>query len=158
MPLPDVERTRALRAVELVAGDGQQVAVEGLDVDRHLAHGLYRVGVEVDVGLAGDNANLRHWLEGADLVVGHHHRDELRGRSQCTAHVAGIDCARAVDGEECDFNATLAQPLRGMEDGVVLDRAGDDVVTRSEYPSQARLSPSVPPLVKTTSAGRHPSR
>ena len=100
VPLPDVERTRALRAVELVAGDGQQVAAEGLDVDRHLAHGLYRIGVEVDVGLAGDNADLRHWLEDADLVVGHHHADELRVRSQCTAHVAGIDCARAVDGEE----------------------------------------------------------
>ena len=132
---PDVERTRALRAVELVAGDGQQVAVNGFDFDRHLAHGLHRVGVEVDVGLACDNANLCHWLEGADLVVGHHHRDELRVRSQGTAHIAGIDCARAVDGQKGDFDATLAQPLRGMEDGVVFDRTGDEVATRSEYPS-----------------------
>ena len=45
-PAADVERADALGPVDLVAGDAHQVDLHRLDVERDLADGLGRVGVE----------------------------------------------------------------------------------------------------------------
>jgi hypothetical protein len=65
-----IERTDALRRVELMAGDRQQVDAERVDSGRDLADRLRRVRVEADAVLAGDGADLFDRLDRADLVVG----------------------------------------------------------------------------------------
>ena len=72
----DEEGANALGCVEFVAGEGKQVELEGLYVDRYLSDGLHRVGVEVDVGVRSDAANFRKRLNGAEFVVGVHDGDE----------------------------------------------------------------------------------
>src|SRR5271163_108198 len=59
----DVESADALRAVHLVGGDGEQVAADLRDIDGELSRSLDGVGVEIDIGLGGDAANLFDGLD-----------------------------------------------------------------------------------------------
>src|SRR5436309_1226097 len=75
---PHVERADALGAVDEMRGARQQVDAHRLDVDGDLADGLRGVGVEDDPLLIGDLSDGGNVLDGPDLVVGEHHRDEDR--------------------------------------------------------------------------------
>ena len=136
---PDVECAGALRPMELVAGDGQQIAADRLHIDRHLARRLHRIGMEVHIGFLRDGADLSHRLQCADLVVGHHHADELRIRPKGTAYVLGINHAGRIDGQKRDLDAAIAQPLRRMEHGMMLDGAGDKVIARLQHAGQGQV-------------------
>ena len=92
-------------------GDGKQIAADALHVDRNLAGCLHRIGVEVNIGLGGDFADLFHRLQHAGFIVGHHDGDEPGIRPQRAAHVVGIDLAAAVDRNVRDFAARRFQML-----------------------------------------------
>ena len=154
----DVEGSDSLGRVHLVAGDGEQITADLLDVDRELSGCLNGISVEVNVGLGGDLADLFDRLDCSGLVVGHHEGDELGVGPEGAADVGGIDDAVAAYRKKCHLDATLCQALGGVENGVVFD---GEVMRWSPgwmSPKMARLSPSVPPLVKTISAPRQPSR
>ncbi len=57
----DVERADALGAVDLVAGEREDVDVVRLHVDGDLADGLDGVGVEEDALLVAELADLARW-------------------------------------------------------------------------------------------------
>ena len=104
----------------------------------------------------------------ADLVVRPHDADQrhaagigLDGRAQRVR----ADQPGAVDRQPADLGALVAgQPVHAVQHGVVLDRRWPAPgggrrrpSRRAQYrPLTARLSASVPPLVKTTSLGRAP--
>ena len=67
-------------------------------------------------------------LDRADLVVGEHDGDEDGAVGDRARDVVGVDAAVAVDGHVGDVEAELLEVVAGVEDGVVLDRGGDDVV------------------------------
>ena len=73
-------------------------------------------------------ADLWDRLDGADLVVGEHHRHQAGVRPQSCLHL--LCCHDAVRGnvQQGDFIALLLQRLEGVEDGVVLELGGDDVL------------------------------
>lgn len=73
-----IEGANALGPVDLVAADGHEVDVGGVDVDGDLADGLRGVRVEEDTSLAADAADRRDGLDHANLVVDRHDRDERR--------------------------------------------------------------------------------
>ena len=77
-PAPDIERADALRPVDLVAGDRQQVDLHRLDIERDLAEGLRRIGVEQHAAGAAQRADLGERLDDADLVMRRHDRDQQR--------------------------------------------------------------------------------
>ena len=116
-------------------------------------------------GLGGDAADLFDGLQRAQFVVGVHHGDEHGLGPQRAAHLFRIHDAVAADRQIGDVRAALArttrQRLAGVQHGRVFDGAGDDVAGRSAgcaaaapaMPQIAALSDSVPPLVKTISAG-----
>ena len=60
---PDVQRTHALGAVELVAGEAQHINVLGLDVDGQVARRLHGVGVEQNALFPAHGADLPHMQE-----------------------------------------------------------------------------------------------
>src|SRR6202011_5735145 len=62
----DVESADTLRAIDLVAGEGEDVDVVLLDVDRDLADGLDCVGVEKDALLVAELADLGDRLDDTD--------------------------------------------------------------------------------------------
>ena len=68
-------------------------------------------------------------LDGADLVVGPHHADE-RDRAGVALDggpgLVDIDATEVVDGQPLDLGAlVVGEPLDRVEDGVVLDGAGE---------------------------------
>ena len=73
---PHPERAGALRPVELVGRQRQQIDAETLHVDRDLADRLHGVRVEQRALRMRDRRQLRNRLDRADLVVGMHDRDE----------------------------------------------------------------------------------
>ncbi len=71
----DVQCADALRGVNLVAGNRQEVAGDLVYVHWNLAGGLNGVGVEVDVGFGGDFSDCFDGLYYAGFVVGRHDGD-----------------------------------------------------------------------------------
>ncbi len=72
-------------------------------------------------GLAGDLADLSYRLDGADLVVGVHHRYQDGVRADGLADALRVDQPAAVHRDSRDLVAELLQVFHGLEDGVMLD-------------------------------------
>ena len=124
----DVERADALRAVHLVRADRRHVDLQVVDVEGHLADRLHRVGMEKDSFLFRDRANLPDRLEHADLVVGHHDRDENRLVADRRFQLVEADPAVLVHRQIRDAIAFLLEALARVDHRFVLGDARDDVV------------------------------
>ncbi|MCY1415436.1 hypothetical protein D9M71_309180 [compost metagenome] len=123
-----VERADALRTVGLVGGEGHQVDLELLQVDVHLAGGLGRVDVEQDAAGTGQLADGGDVVDGADLVVHVHDRNQDGVVTQ-----RGLDLGRsdqAVFGrvQIGHFEAFALELAAGVQHRLVLDLRGDDVL------------------------------
>ena len=129
-PRADVEDADALGAVDLVAGERQQIDAEAIDVEVEVAGGLDGVRVDSDarVALLDDADDIGDIVDRADHVVGVDDGDQRRLVVERGGEGLDIDEALAVDREVGDAEALLLQALGGVEDGVVLDLGGDDVV------------------------------
>ena len=123
---PDDERADALGPADLVRCERDQIGIGR--VQREPRQRLHRIGMEARAGCARDLGTTPHRLDRADLVVGVHHAHDCRlpvdgaGQRVYVEHAAGID--RNLGHPE----AVLAQPARGVEHCMVLDRAHDDPV------------------------------
>ena len=110
--------------------------------------------------------DLGQGLNGPDLVVGQHDRDQDRvvadGRGQLLdANQAGPRVGRGNDRQQRDFESPLGQLGQRIEHGRMLGRGADDVPARaaacfSATPRMARLLLSVAPLVQTISLALAP--
>ena len=125
-----VQRADALRAVDLVRGDREQVDAERIDVEVERAGGLHGVGVDGDARVVrlDDARDLGDRLDRADLVVGVHDADEDGAIVERVAERVEVDEAFAVDGQVGDAEALLLERGALVQDGVVLDGGGDDVI------------------------------
>ena len=126
--LADVQRTDALRPVELVCREGDHVRVERLDIQRNRANSLHRVRVEEYAAFVAECANLRDGFERADFVVRRHHTDQHGIRAQGVLHLLGSHEAVRIHREIRHLPTLRFQPLAGMQDGVMLNLRGDDVL------------------------------
>ncbi len=62
--------------------------------------------------------------------MGRHHRDQDRVRSQHASELVEVDPSVGVDGEQCELDdAKLVEELKGLQDGGVFQRRGDDVAS-----------------------------
>ena len=117
----------ALRAVQLVARQRQQVDIHRANIDRHLAGRLGGVSVEQRTVLVRDRTNRLERLQRADLVIRGHHRHENRLRRHRPAEPIEIDEAIGLHGEHRDLEAAGAETLARVENGFVLGRNRHDV-------------------------------
>ncbi len=124
------QRSDAVGAADLVAADGHGGEAAVAEVDVELSEGLDGVGVQRDLGLTGDGGQFADRHDGADLVVGPHdggQGDVVGVAPDGFAEGVGVHAPVAVDGQVVDLGAlVLGEPVHGVEDGVVLDGAGDD--------------------------------
>jgi hypothetical protein len=112
-----------------VRRERHQVDAHRVDVEREQRRALHRVAVEEDALLPADRPDLGDRLEGADLVVGEHDRDEHRLVRDRVAELVEVDLPGAVDRKVRD--ARLPRPLEvpaGVEHGLVLGHLRDHVV------------------------------
>src|SRR6266436_1711022 len=71
----NIERANALRSVNFVAADRQEVDVVFLHVDRNLADGLHAIHSEENAVFFGDFADFGDGIDHANLIVGVHDGD-----------------------------------------------------------------------------------
>ena len=91
---------------------------------------LHRVCVEKNSVLPGDQSDLFYGLDGTDLVIGGHHRDQDRLWPDLFLQILQTDDAVLIHIQIGDLRSALfRQVLAGMENGVMLDLRGDDMVS-----------------------------
>ena len=93
-----------------------------------MADRLHRVGVEQHARFPAEGADLGHRLHGADLVVGEHYADQRGVGPQGGLHVLRADNSVFVHRQQGDLKSLLFQMLQRVEDGVVLEGGGDQVL------------------------------
>ncbi len=125
---PDVEGADSLGRVELVPRDREEVHTEVVNPRRDLPGALRGVGVHEHAGRAGDGSDLLDGLDRPDLVVGVHDADEDGARGDGAADGLGIDSSLAVHADDRDLRAQPLKELQRLQDGRMLDGAGDEVV------------------------------
>ena len=148
--------------MDLVGGYGDRIGTQRLGGERDLQKALDRVGVEVGIRaeLVGKLCHLRDGHDGAYLVVDHHngHQDGIGpqgGFQGIQGNGAGF-----VRLEIGDLEALGFQRFGAVQNGVVLDGGGDDVLAPLAQPldgtENGQLSASVPPEVKNSRSGSAP--
>ena len=102
------------------------------DVDGDFAGSLDRVGVEGDAGVGGNFADCFNRLDHAGFVVGHHDADELRVGLEGGADLSRIDHAGGSHGQNGDSDAARLGLFGGVQDRVMLDGGGDEVIAGAQ--------------------------
>ena len=111
-----------------MGGEGHQVDLQGLQVDVDLAGGLSAVDVEQHALGAGQFADGSDVVDGADLVVHMHDRNQDGVVTQgCFDHGRSDEAvfARLDVGH---FEAFTLELAHGVQDSLVLDLRGDQVL------------------------------
>ena len=132
----DVKHAHALWSVELVRGQTHEVHAQRFHVEVQKAGGLYGVGVNyyrllAALGLGLDDAgDLGDRLNSPDLVVGQHHADQYRLVGYSMPDLLGIDEAVFVHREVGHIKTELLKLMAAMQNGMVLDAGGDDVIAQ----------------------------
>ena len=122
-PVTHVQRADALRPLELVGAQREQVGPEGRDVDLEIRCRLDRIHVEQHAGPGMDaGRDLGDRLDRADLVVGQHHRHEDGPIGEGCLDLLRIDASVAIDGELDDLEPELLERPQRVTHGVMLDR------------------------------------
>ena len=140
----------------------EQVHRQDAHVDLERADGLDRVAVEGDPGLAAERADRPDRLQRPDLVVAVHDRHDRGAIVDRGAHRIRGHPTVPIDREHRDACLAVGLEVVGrVEDGVVLDRRGDDAVGLAlaglQHAAEREVVGSVPPEVKTISAGPPPT-
>ena len=98
-----------------------------LKIHRYMPHRLHRVGMEQHLPLPAQRTDFGNGLDGADFIVGEHHRNQGGVRPNGGRHVLHPDDAVFIHRQQGDFKAPFLQGVQRVEDGVMLEHGGDDV-------------------------------
>ena len=90
---------------------------------------LYSIGVKQNAMLLCDLANLFDRLDGSDLVVCKHNGNENGSRADSLLQLISFQNAVLVYIDLRNLETMVLQPLTGMQNGMVLDLAGNDMVS-----------------------------
>ncbi len=122
-----VQGADALRSVDLVPGEREEVDVQLLHVDRNPADRLRGVRMEEHAATVCDPHQVRYRLDRAGLVVCHHDGDEQGVGPQLRLEIVRPDPAVPVHRQVRHVEAEGLQPSAGLDHGRVLDGGDDDV-------------------------------
>src|SRR5690606_32381257 len=128
----DVQRADTFRAVGLVRREGHQVDLELLQVDLDLAGRLGGIDVEQHTAGAGQLTDGGDVVDGADLVVDVHDRDQDGVVAQRRLEHGRGDDAVVDVLEVSDIDALALVLASGVQDRLVYDLGGVDVLALGE--------------------------
>ncbi len=127
------------RPAHLVAGEGEEVHVEGDHVDRHVRHGLGAVEDDERADLAGPGDQRRDRVDRAENVRLVHERDQLRPLVDHLVEVGKVEAAVVGDADPAQRRpGPPAQHLPRHQVGVVL-HLGDGYLVAGPEPEPLRL-------------------
>ena len=98
-----------------------------IDINRHLSESLNCIGMEQNAVFFCNFTDLFDGLNGSDLVVGKHHRDQDGVRADGFFQFIQLDNTVFIHIQVGNLKALFLQPLAGMQNGMMLNLAGDDV-------------------------------
>ena len=130
--LVNVEKTDALRPVELVPADGEQVDPLLFRTDLELSVGLDGIHVKDGrrIDAVDDLSDLLHRLHGSHLVVHIHDGDQNGVRPHGLPQLVQVHMAFCVHFEISHLKAHLLQKAQSVVDGRMLNIGGDNVFSR----------------------------
>ena len=122
-PVPDVQGADTLGTLELVRAERHEIRPERAHVEVDVWRRLDGVDVQEDalVGLYPAR-DLGDRLDGPDLVVGEHDRDQDRAVGERGVELVGVDPSVPIDRQLDDLEAELLEVAQRVTDRVVLDR------------------------------------
>src|SRR5689334_18161274 len=123
-----IQSTYALRPVNLVPADGQQVNVVLLNVNGDFANGLYAIHSKENPAFLGNFADFRDGIDDTNFIVGVHDGDQNRRRLNGRFQLVQADAPVLLHRQVGDLEAMLLEVLAGIEHSFVLDGLSDDVV------------------------------
>ncbi len=113
-----------------MGAQAEQVAVQLQHIERQKRGRLHGVGMKFRPARVSDFGDLPDRLNRADFVVGVHHGNKCR----CLRHRFGDGFGPHDSGfvrlDESDRIAALLKPVSGMENRVMLDFSGDEMIFR----------------------------
>ena len=127
------KRAGAHWAAELVGGDGHQIDAEQAKIDRDLAEGLNRIGMNQAPVRMGKGHDLAQRLNDARLVVGEHHADQRLRACQAASPRPPDRQRLRRHGNEIDW---LVRGLGGFEHRGMFNRGNHQALDRGALESQ----------------------
>ncbi|MNX65889.1 hypothetical protein D3C86_969640 [compost metagenome] len=124
----DVQRADAFRAVGFVGGERHHVDFQFLQVNLDLASGLSGVDVEQNALGAEHFADRGDVVNGADFVVHVHYGDQNGVFAQCSFNHGRGDQTVFGRLEVSNLETFTLQLAHGVEDSLVLNLGGDQVL------------------------------
>ena len=132
------------------------------DGKRQVPQGLNGVGVKIHPPLPGDPADFLYGLNRSDLVVGMHDRDKDCFSGNRLPDVVGIDQAISIHGQDRNLETLLLQEMAGLQDGVMLDGGGNDMIPLAlpgvGHPFDGRVVALRPAAGEDDLSGRRPQK
>ena len=123
-----IQSAATLGSVKLVCGQGGQIDVHLIYIERHFTQRLYCVGMEQHATLTAKLANLFQGLQNTDLIVGRHNADQNGLVGECSFELVQINQSIRLYGKVGHLIAVFFQALAGIEHRLVLGHRGNDVV------------------------------
>jgi hypothetical protein len=126
----DEESTHTLRPAELVGRERRQIGLSRVDVNGDVAEDLYRVAVHEYIFIGGPHGSCNGGdvLDGSDLVVDGHHRNQDRVRTNGAGDRFRIDQTIGADGNLRYLEPLLFERASSIEYGMVLEGRDHNVV------------------------------
>ena len=124
----DIQRARAFGAVELMPRDGKKIDIHLVYINGHRAESLHGIGMKHNALFLAHRADLLNGLDGADFVVGKHDGNQDGLVRNGVFHLLRRYQAVFVYLKIRYLKALFFQRLAGMQNGVVFNGGGDDMV------------------------------
>src|SRR5437867_7634059 len=132
------QRTDALGSADLVAGDGQERAIDVAERDWNLAERLDGVGMEQDAGVATSTGERPDGLQRADFVVHPHHAHDGDAVREDLLERLRLNLAGRRNWENDLLTTEVFDGVRGGERRLVLRRGDGDTEWVAAIPRRQR--------------------
>ena len=111
-----------------MAGKAQKIYIPLLHINRHRPHRLHSIRMEQNACFTGNPADFSNRLQGTDFIIGSHNAHQHRIRPDSVFHIFNAHKSVFVHRQICYLIAQLLHVFTGMKHGMMLNRAGDDML------------------------------
>ena len=125
----DIQKADSLGTVEFMSACAEHVNMQLIHVDGNLSECLHRIRMEQDAVFLRDLSDLPDRLDGADLIIRKHNGNQDRILPNGSPKLFQIHQSGFVHIQICHLIALLFQVFTGMQNGMMLNFAGNDMLS-----------------------------
>src|SRR5260221_12712976 len=127
-PLPQIKDANTFGHIRLVGGKREQISVEVRNIERKSPASLDGINMERYLFRTTNAANFCDRFNGTNLVIGVHNGYEGGLISNCPTDIIGSNTPISVHREIGSFETETLQVLACMQDSVMFDGCGNNMV------------------------------